>query len=581
MLNSSKNHNSHPKVITTDVLVIGGGIAGAIASYRARQKGLGVTLVDKSVFGRSGMASLASGIFKVYLPGDDIEAWVKNYSDFTTNRNVLRGALLLTTRIFSLLEDWGVVWLKDSGKITRVNITGSDFPAGAMMEGGGPRFMLAVRRGVLESGVEVCNRVMVTDLLTSDGLHPTKGRVTGAMGFNLTTGEKIVFLAGSTVICAGAYKFPYAKPNDPLHGMPINLSGDGIAMAFRSGARLAEMAIGARPIKPIGLLCAPGLELLSGLGYKMVNSKLEDFVSEFRKREKVLSRASISTLVAREWYEGKGPTYMDLRHLTPEQRLLMKTVIPIITSNWEAFGYDSSKDLIPYSADVVASYSTSDTGIQINEKGETSIPGLYAAGNSSDGCNMSKSIELSLSAVTGWWAGENAADFAKVHLPDESFNKQQLSKLEAAMKPLVVKQGLEFSDLHKRVRSILVEKLGYVVNEEKLSGASNSVQEVIDSFDKSRASNLRDLQKLLSLRNFVELLQVCLECLRYRKESRASVFRDDFPEVDNIEWLKRIHVFQSDGQLQFQSREIDFQGNAPKRRKFLHPFFAENTKTVD
>jgi succinate dehydrogenase/fumarate reductase flavoprotein subunit len=64
--------------ITTDILVVGGGIAGVFAAIRARELGVKVTLVDKAVFGSNGCSALASGIYAAFMPDDDINAWLKD-----------------------------------------------------------------------------------------------------------------------------------------------------------------------------------------------------------------------------------------------------------------------------------------------------------------------------------------------------------------------------------------------------------------------------------------------------------------------------------------------------------------------
>ena len=100
------------------------------------------------------------------------------------------------------------------------------------------------------SGVEVLNRVALTELLTSDGELPTRGRVVGACGFHTRTGEVHEIVANATVVCTGPYKFPYPWPGSTLGYMPIDLSGDGIAMMMRAGAELSRLELGRHQPEP-------------------------------------------------------------------------------------------------------------------------------------------------------------------------------------------------------------------------------------------------------------------------------------------------------------------------------------------
>src|SRR5579862_8612800 len=106
--------------VETDVLVIGGGIAGALAAIRAAEQGATVTVVDKAFFGRGGCSALASGVFSHWQPGDDIEPWIRKMGGPLVNRRPLRRALEFTARIVPLLEEWGVRWVRDAGELLHV-----------------------------------------------------------------------------------------------------------------------------------------------------------------------------------------------------------------------------------------------------------------------------------------------------------------------------------------------------------------------------------------------------------------------------------------------------------------------------
>ena len=201
------------KEIETDVLVIGGGIAGAFAAYKARPSAARVLLVDRSYFGRSGCSALASGVYPSYMPGDKIEDWINGLgAGPLVNQALLVKSLAVMYDHLMTMDRWGVKWLKEGKQIVRMGAPGRTFKNGVWMTEGGPQMMMAVRAGVLESGVDVLNRIAVTQLLTSDGKLPTEGRVIGAIGFHVRTGEIYAIHAKATIMCTGPYKFPYPWP---------------------------------------------------------------------------------------------------------------------------------------------------------------------------------------------------------------------------------------------------------------------------------------------------------------------------------------------------------------------------------
>ena len=131
--------------LETDVLVIGGGIAGAFAAYRAREAGARVLLVDRSYFGRSGCSALASGVYPAYMPGDDKDAWMRAFGGPLVNQPLVARSLPVMHEHVMLMDDWGVKWVKEGRRIVRMGAPGRSFANGVWMAEGGPQMMMAVR----------------------------------------------------------------------------------------------------------------------------------------------------------------------------------------------------------------------------------------------------------------------------------------------------------------------------------------------------------------------------------------------------------------------------------------------------
>jgi succinate dehydrogenase / fumarate reductase, flavoprotein subunit len=532
-----------PSTIETDVLVIGGGIAGAFAAYKARLAGARVLLVDRSYFGRSGCSALASGVYPSYMPGDNVDEWLKGFAAGPLiNQPLFVKSLPVMYEHLMTMDRWGVKWLKDGKKIVRLGAPGRSFKNGVWMAEGGPQMMMAVRAGVLESGVEVLSRVALTELLTSDGRLPTDGSVVGAVGFHVRTGQLVAIHATATVMCTGPYKFPYPWPGSTLGYMPIDLSGDGIAMMLRAGVQLSRLELGGINLNPDFLLCAPGLESLMPSGAKFVDKEGRRFLADYdAKRMEMTSRALLYFAIAHQKELGQVPS-MDLREIPPERVELLKRVIPIVMSNYEGLGIDITQEPVPYSYQVAGTSGIFGAGARINESGETTVPGLFAAGTCSDMAYLPGG-HLPFCSVTGDWAGQAAGAFAKASRPATSVAKQTEQALAAIAAPLARADGTRYGPVHRRLGDLMMEKVGLVLHGRRLQAALDELLEIRENeVSRLSAEDPHELAKVWGLINYTQVLEATLRAYLYRTESRVAFIREDYPVIDNVNWIKMVVV---------------------------------------
>jgi fumarate reductase (CoM/CoB) subunit A len=571
--------------VQTDVLVIGGGIAGAFAAIKAREAGAEVALVDKAYYGRAGVSALASGVYEAYMPEDNLEAWMQGVSNNPlVNRALAKRAILRTYDLLTEMDRWGVKWVKEGGKIVREFSGGSglSFKTNAMMAEGGPQMMMALRNETLRRGVKVVSRVMVTDLLTSDGLHPTKGRVVGAVGVHTRTGEPWVFDAKATVVSAGPYRVPYPPLGKGFQGMPIDASADGIAMMFRAGAALGKFEFGGGGPHPHEFHCAPALEMLGGLGCRFVNDKGEDILSAGNKKGKYsieeiwqARRSTLGNALVREARAGRQ-VYLDATHFTHEQHRLVKQVVPIVITTFERAGYDLSKDVVPYSQTLAATSGVAGGGARINGQCETTVRGLYAAGNCTDGAYISMGQALPGCSVLGAWAGESAAAHASKGERVRTDPVQADRLLTKAIAPLRLDYEVRYERVHGKLAQLLTEVVGYVLDGKNLEEAIGIVQKVqTEELPHLAARDFHDLAKVNGLKNFTEVLEPALQVLLRRKESRGNVLREDYPDTDNIEWAKFTVSARESGRIKIWEEPVPEDGDhlPVQKTKTMHPFF--------
>ncbi len=562
-----------------DVLVIGGGAAGAMAAIRAREEGADVLLVDKSVFGRSGCAALASGAYITYMPGDDLNFHLAGRGVLTNQTKAIE-AIHATYDVLGILDGWGVRFVKEKGEFWRGKGGSGAAASGGLaagLVGGGTAMMKVVRGVALRAGVRVLNRVSVTDLLTSDGRHPTGGQVVGALGVSGREREVHVCEAKSVVMCAGGFNFGYKRPGQWFAGMPLNITSDGVAMQLRAGAVMGNMACGSKYLQTMEFMCAPGIEHFTTMGTSYFNRLGADVMQRFTESEAEFTRRlSLGHAVALEMLEGNGPVYLDCTQLPPENIRLLYEVIPIIMNTFEAAGYEIGKERIPYLPVLAATYGSSHGGgAVVDDQCRTSLPGLFAAGASSDGMNISPNLNLSWCMVLGWWAGLHAADHAR-NAEMKGVAAPQVEALSKGATQYLKPEGAAFDEVHGRAADLLHE-LGVILNDEKITRVRQGLMEILDTYDNVMARDPHDLVKVLGLRNSIEALTAVLDYLLHRQESRGSVINSDHPETDNEKWLVLSKSIIENGALKIWDEPIPhdefYVHYRPRHGKAMHPFF--------
>jgi len=405
-----------------------------------------------------------------------------------------------------------------------------------------------VRAGVLESGVDVLNRIAVTQLLTSDGNLPTEGRVIGAIGFHVRTGEIYAIHAKATIMCTGPYKFPYPWPGSTLGYMPVDLSGDGIAMMLGAGAQLSRLELGGINLNPDHLLCAPGLESLMPSGAKFVDKNGRRFLEDYDpKRMEMTSRALLYFAIAHQKELGNVPS-MDLRAIPLERLELLRNAIPIVISSYEGLGIDITKEAVPYSYQVAGTAGIFGAGARVTERGETTIPGLFAGGTCTDLAYLPGG-HLPFCSVTGHWAGETAgvaaAEMPLIPLVSEQV-EQAVRDIEA---PLKRSAEVRYEPVHRRLGELVMEKVGLVLRADRLEPALQKLLELRENeIFRMHARHTHDLAKVWGLMHYSQVLEATLRAYLYRTESRVAFIREDYPVIDNVNWVKMV-VVQKQGEM--------------------------------
>lgn len=532
-----------PRLIESDVLVVGAGLAGCWAALRAAQSGARVVLADRGKVSRSGKSSFSGAGILCPEPEDDLDLWYREIVEagrYLSDQDWVQVLLEEIRPRLDEMECWGAALERDKqGKIMRFAGMGSRttrfayVPSFRMMEG--------FKRQLVAQGVELWERTMITDLLTSDGRLPTGGSVCGAVGFDIQTGEPRAFSSRAVILASGGTGY-------------IDLSGDGVAQAFRAGAegqgfefsRLCDVGLGRK---------YPALHLLTfqSLGMVLRNARGERFMEKYQPVvEEAANRQDLFLAALAEVLEGRGPIYLDMTHLSPEglEKLRTAHATTAVVGCIEKEGHDLGKDLIEFhvSSGIVW---TENGGISNNIYGETNLPGLYVAGEvggyPTHGAYNVGCLNVAQCCVGGYRAGENSARYAR-ECPAPGLQTEQVHVLlEEARRPLQVHDGLKPNRFLREIHRFLsTSDISAFKTRKSLHRVVSKLDEWEEMAVSLSAADWHELIQANKLKNYLLVVKLVFLASLKREESRACHVRLDHPYQDDRDWLKWV-VLRGDG----------------------------------
>ncbi len=538
------------EVLESDILVIGAGMAGLMAAIRAKDFVDKVVVVEKGKVTRSGV-SVFCHAFGSPVPEGVREPLMKEM--------VERSAYLGDQAWFEILlqevgkrandmEKWGVVFERDKkGNLKIDAIRGQRIKVCALAMG--KQLIEAMVQEALRRGVKFVERIAVTDLLTSDGKHPTQGHIVGAVGIHTRTGQFMVFKSGAVVIATGSMS---AKLQ---HAYMDNVTGDGYAMAFRAGAELGGMEFA-----PVSVFTNWNRNFHTGgsgqflhEGAKLVNRLGEEFLRKYPTASKESigfeghdDYGELCRAMAVEILEGRGPVYFDLRGWSQEKIDKIRKVLPFTAMAFDEAGVDMKQQLVE-SIPMCSIYATGcESGIRVNTVGGSTIGGLYAAGAA---VMYGKGpLPQALSAVGGYRAGESAASWARDTEFADIYRGQAESLKQAVFSPLQRKEGISPGKIYYSVNKVVTPwGASLFKHEKRIRDVLAAIRQIArDDLPRMKAEDIHELVKATEATNFVLMMELVNIAALERKESRMVHYREDYPYTDNRDWLKWI-LLKNDG----------------------------------
>jgi adenylylsulfate reductase subunit A len=538
--------------LQTDILIIGGGVAGLNAALTAREAGHDVIILDKAVIERSGHSAGGIDHFAAYLETGPEWDTRKAYLDFTARNS--RGAtdLSIVDRVYcdelqtamQRYEDIGCTLRRPDGSYFRTQSFGQ--PGPWWINFNGKRMKPLLGKAVRNAACRVLDRVTTSDLLVDHG------EVCGAAGFHIRTGTFFVVTAKAVLLATGGTNRIYQNPT----GLSFNCwmcpanTGDGEAMAFRAGARLANVEFLRMTVVPKGF-SAPGLNALVGMGAKLVNGMGEEFMERYDPMGIKGARHKFAHAILTELKAHRGPVRMDCRHLNADALKHLVTTLSYdkdtLPDYFQQKGIDLSRDLLEVATSEGMQGGPNEvcgSGIKIDGNCETNVPGLFAAGNSADQCRS-----LHMAVTSGIHAGRSLSDYvARMSKTAPAIPEQQVKEIkERVFGPMQESRSLSWQEFEDVLQRTLTESLGAVRSEWGMKKALQNLDLLDQWRDQVGATTYHDLCRSQEVFNMITVARCMITAALHRKESRFGQchYRLDFPETDDRNWLGQVTVMKN------------------------------------
>ena len=534
--------NINTQWLKTDVLVIGGGTAGTMAGIKAKQTNpdAEVLILEKANIRRSGAIAMGmDGVNTAVIPGNSTpEQYVREIT--ISNDGILHQKAVYQTgklgfETIQELESWGVKFQKDpqgNYDVKQVHRVGKYVLP--MPEGKDLKTILT--RQVKRHKVKVTNRVMATRILVKDG------KAIGAVGFDVRGGDFVVIQAKAVILSTGACGRLGLPASGYLYGTyenPTN-AGDGYSMAYHAGAELSN--IECFQINPLikdynGPACA---YVAGPYGAYTANSEGNRFINcDYWSGQMMLE-------IWKELNSGKGPIQMKMTHLDED------TISEIESVLWanerpsrERFHQGRGEDYRTHGVEMNISEiglcsGHSASGVWVNEKAETTVPGLYAAG---DMASVPHNYMIG-AFVFGRLAGENAINYIEnlEHLePDTDFLEAEKARIYA---PLNQPNGIPHTQVEYKLRRLVNDYLQPPKSGNKMEIGLNNFVQYHEVLAQMGARDPHELMRCMEVYFIRDCAEMAARASLYRRESRWGLYhyRLDYPNKNNEEWFCHVNL---------------------------------------
>lgn len=507
----------------TDVLVIGGGVAGLCAALEAKDNGSEVTILAKTKVGRGGNTLMTrNGMAAVMEEGFDGDSTVSHAEDTMKGGLQINDKKLVETmtshgpEAISRLIELGVPFLKEEDQLYRKGSPGHSHKRFLTVDGSsikspwiqGIALMGPLLEKASEIGINVIDNIAITELLKDK-----EGQVVGARGLDLKNNKAQLISSKAVIIASGGAGRLYAKNTNAA-----DATGDGYALASLAGAQIRDMEF--MQFHPAVVIEGGRIVMSTSIfadGAVLRNSEGKAFMKDYSDQGDMATRDVMAQAVFREIQAGRGTeldgVQLDLTRIPKE----------VMQSKYKPL-YDFLKGREHIQVAPSAHFTMG--GIVIDEKGQTTVPGLFAAGEAAGGVHGANRLAgnaLTEAAVFGFIAGKEAASFASATTAlssDPAEHEANFSFNESANG-----QELDFKELRQDLIKLMNDCVGIIRTTEGLNNTQQSLQQY---YHQVREYNPKDFNNLIEQKQLLLMLETAkliTEASLKRTESLGAHYR--------------------------------------------------------
>jgi succinate dehydrogenase / fumarate reductase flavoprotein subunit len=551
------------KVLTTDVLVVGGGIAGLSAAISAKEAApdVSVLVVDKCAPGFGGKANKGGGNLAFLEPEDGIEEFfkfrVEQVGCYLEDQELLRDFLSEMYGVLQRIETWGcTVFHNPDGSYVYVRYAGNMPWRMALCEQDITESMLRFAR---KKGAKFVDHVSIVDLI-KDG-----DRVAGAVGFSVIDGTFYVIKAKAVILANG-------NQNYKLMRRWASGRGDGIAAAYRAGAEMRNAEFGSF----INWVFADTKEVCQGAENVLYNARGENISKAVRPT----IEADLGSKEVVAWYKtmlaGDGPVFANM----PENEIAKFSqkafhsdgvaTRPITTRFWKLTigkAMAASKNPGPMQ-EVFPGFIGEQSPVRVDQQMATTVPGLFAVGDvAAAGSAWAGAVPAPPGRMRGggmmgaMWMAMRGGPAAATYVAGAGEPVVDTAQVEALrnriLAPLQTVGGLEPPELIRAVQDIM-QPVGNTIykSEDRLNTALDKMLTLKAQLPRLHAKDWHYLAACNEVASMVNSAELFFRTSLLREESRGWHIREDYPERDDKNWLKWIVARDLAGEMVVSTEDV-------------------------
>ena len=577
-----------------DVVIVGAGGAGLRAAVEAREAGLRVAIVCKSLFGKAHTVMAEGGAAASMGNANSNDNWMVHF------RDTMRGGKFLNhyrmaelhakespDRIWEL-ETWGALFDRTKeGKISQRNFGGHEYPRLAHV---GDRTGLELIRtmqqkivalqqqdgrdtGDMEANLKVYAELTVTEILKENG------KVAGVYGYWRENGNEVLIEAPAVVIATGGVGKTFKITSNSWEG-----TGDGHALALKAGANLVDMEF--LQFHPTGMVWPPSVrgilvtESVRGEGGVLTNNLGERFMFNYipevfkdkyattaeeadrwyedqdnnRRPPELLPRDEVARAINSEVKAGRGTEHGGV-FLDVSKRLSAEVIKKRLPSMWHQFyelaGVDITKEAMEVGP--TCHYVMGGVEVEPDTAAAVGVPGLFAAGEVAGGMHGSNRLggnSLSDLLVFGRRAGMGAAEYVKSHGANPVSDASVKAAAERIEAPFKNTGGENAYSLHQELQEVTHNLVGIIRTGSEIKEAITKIADIRARSAKVVVAGNRvfnpGFHLAFDLDNMLLVAESTAKSAILREESRGGHTRDDFPGM-NSTWRQVNHIASFNG----------------------------------